>query len=47
MIDRVELSPDRLLVLLSLASLLPAFAQPIHEHASVLIREFPLRHGFH
>ena len=43
MINRVELGPDRLRVLLSLASLLPASAQPIHEHASVLIREFPLR----
>ena len=36
MINRVELSPDRLRVLLSLASLLPTSAQPIHEHASVL-----------
>jgi site-specific DNA recombinase len=43
MIDRVELSPDRLRVFLSLPSLLPASAQPIPEHASVLIREFPLR----
>jgi site-specific DNA recombinase len=43
LINRVELSPDRLQVLLSLASLLPNSAQPIHEHASVLIREFPLR----
>src|SRR3954453_9904879 len=43
MINRVELSPDRLRVLLLLASLLPAPAPPIHEQASVLIREFPLR----
>jgi DNA invertase Pin-like site-specific DNA recombinase len=43
LINRVELSPDRLRVLLSLGSLLPATAQPIHEHASVLIREFPLQ----
>jgi hypothetical protein len=43
MIDRIELSPDWLRVLLSLGSLLPASVQPIHEHASVLIRKFPLR----
>jgi site-specific DNA recombinase len=42
-INRVELGPDRLRVLLSLGSLLPTSAQPIHEHASVLSREFPLR----
>src|SRR4051812_34784976 len=42
-INRVELGADRLRVLLSLASLLPAPAPPIHEHASVLIQEFPLR----
>ena len=43
LINRVELSPGRLRVLLSLATLPPPSAQPIPEHASVLIREFSLR----
>src|SRR5690349_8740099 len=43
LINRVELGPNRLRVLLSLGSFLPASGQPLHEHASVLVREFPLR----